>query len=164
MKKRSNTLTIRLFFAKISNPTVIARIEPEELDQFLRGCGWIPIFVEGHDPATMHRVMAEAVEQAVLEIARIRKTALTSQDAARPLWPMIVLRSSKGWTGPKELDGLEIEGTARAHQVPVPVDAAHPEHVARLESWMRSYRADGLFDEHGENLPEIRNWQWGDSA
>ena len=140
---------------KISNPTVLARIEPEELEQFLRGCGWTPYFVEGDDPATMHRLMADAVDHAVEDIAHIRHKARVLGETARPRWPMIVLRSPKGWTGPKVIDGLQIEGTFRAHQVPILVDAAHPDHVADLERWMRSYRAEELFDDEGRLIPEL---------
>ena len=140
---------------KISNPTILSRIEPDELAQFLRGCGWDPHFVEGDDPATMHRLMAETVERAVEDIRHIQSEARLSKDSSRPRWPMIVLRSPKGWTGPKELDGLKIEGTFRAHQVPILVDAAHPGHVAPLESWMRSYRPEELFDEQGRLIPEL---------
>ncbi len=96
---------------KISNPTVLARIGHEELEQFLRGCGWWPLFVEGEEPETMHRLMAAAVEEAIEDIRRIQKNARDANNAARPHWPMIVLKSPKGWTGPKEVDGLQIEGT-----------------------------------------------------
>jgi xylulose-5-phosphate/fructose-6-phosphate phosphoketolase len=140
---------------KISNPTILARIEPDELEQFLRGCGWDPIFVEGNDPAVMHRLMAETVERAVEAIRHIQHEARSSNDPSRPRWPMIVLRSPKGWTGPKVIDELKIEGTFRAHQVPILVDAAHPNHVADLESWMRSYRPEELFDGNGRLMPEL---------
>ena len=140
---------------KISSPTVLARIEPDELDQFLRGCGWTPYFVEGDDPDTMHALMAEAVERAVADIQRMQNTARSSQNPARPRWPMIVLRSPKGWTGPKVVDGLKIEGSFRSHQVPVVVDAQHPDHVAILENWMRSYRPEELFDDNGQLIAEL---------
>ena len=140
---------------KISNPTVLARIEHDELDQFIRGCGWTPHFVEGDDPETMHRLMAATMDQVIEDIHAIQQAARSGQDTARPRWPMIVLRSPKGWTGPKIVDGLKIEGTFRAHQVPLLVDAAHPEHVALLESWMRSYKAEELFDEAGRLIPEL---------
>ncbi len=140
---------------KISNPTILARIEHEELDQFIRGCGWTPYFVEGDDPETMHRLMAATLDQVVEEIHTIQQNARSGQDAGRPRWPMIVLRSPKGWTGPKMVDGLKVEGTFRAHQVPLLVDAAHPEHVAQLESWMRSYRAEELFDKKGSLIAEL---------
>ncbi len=140
---------------KISNPTILSRIEPQELEQFLRGCGWTPYFVEGDDPATMHKLMAATVERAVSEIREIQDNARASGNPSRPRWPMIVLRSPKGWTGPKELDGLKIEGTFRAHQVPILVGAAYPDHVAPLEDWMRSYRAEELFDEDGRLIAEL---------
>ena len=140
---------------KISNPTVLARIEHDELDQFFRGCGWTPYFVEGDDPATMHRLMAATMDQVVDDIRAIQEGARAGHDTGRPRWPMIVLRSPKGWTGPKMVDGLKIEGTFRAHQVPLLVDATHPEHVALLESWMRSYKAEELFDQTGRLIPEL---------
>ena len=111
---------------KISNPTVLARIEPDELEQFLRGCGWAPLFVEGDEPEAMHQLMAAAVEQAVVDIRQMQQHARDSKDTTRPRWPMIVLRSPKGWTGPKVVDGLQIEGTFRSHQVPLLVDAGAP--------------------------------------
>jgi xylulose-5-phosphate/fructose-6-phosphate phosphoketolase len=140
---------------KISNPTILARIEHDELEQFLRGCGWIPIFVEGSDPLVMHQLMAAAVDRAVGEIRAIQAGARENGVTARPRWPMIVLRSPKGWTGPKVVDGLQIEGTFRAHQVPLLVDGDHPDHVALLEAWMKSYQAEELFDENGRLKPEL---------
>jgi xylulose-5-phosphate/fructose-6-phosphate phosphoketolase len=140
---------------KISNPTILSRIEPEELEHFLLGCGWTPYFVEGDDPETMHRLMADTLDQAIDDIRQAQHAARSSGQPSRPRWPMIVLRSPKGWTGPKVIDGLKIEGTFRAHQVPILVDPAHPGHVADLESWMRSYRAEELFDGNGRLLPEL---------
>ena len=140
---------------KISNPTVLARIEHEELEQFLRGCGWVPHFVEGDDPQTMHQLMAATLDEVIGEIRRIQAEARLHGNSMRPRWPMIVLRSPKGWTGPKVVDGLQIEGTFRAHQVPLLVDADHPAHVALLESWMKSYRAEELFDADGRLRPEL---------
>jgi xylulose-5-phosphate/fructose-6-phosphate phosphoketolase len=140
---------------KISNPTVFARVEHEELEQFFRGCGWTPLFVEGDSPETMHRLMAATVEKAVAQIHAIQKRARENKDPARPRWPMIVLRSPKGWTGPKIVDGLKIEGTFRAHQVPLLVDAGHPDHVKLLESWMKSYKAEELFDANGTLRAEL---------
>jgi xylulose-5-phosphate/fructose-6-phosphate phosphoketolase len=140
---------------KISNPTVLARIEGEELDQFLRGCGWEPLFVEGDDPEEMHQLMAAALDEAIEAIARIQGTARAAGDPARPRWPMIVLKSPKGWTGPKVVDGLQVEGTFRAHQVPLLVDSDHPGHVTELERWMKSYRPEELFDEEGRLVPEL---------
>ena len=140
---------------KISNPTVLSRIEPEELDQFLRGCGWSPYFVEGDDPAAMHELMATTLDKAIEDIRQIQSKARNEHGAGRPRWPMIVLRSPKGWTGPKVVDGLQIEGTFRAHQVPILVNAEYPEHVALLESWMKSYKAEELFDANGRLIPEL---------
>ena len=140
---------------KISNPTLLARIEHDELEQFFRGCGWTPLFVEGDDPATMHRLMADALDEAIAMIKRAQANARIGQAITRPRWPMIVLRSPKGWTGPKVVDGLPCEGTFRSHQVPLLVDAQHPEHVEQLERWMKSYRADELFDETGRLIPEL---------
>ena len=108
---------------KISNPTVLARIEPEELEQFFRGCGWTPYFVEGDDPEKMHQLMASTLEKAIEDIRQIQGNARSKNDTTRRRWPMIVLKSPKGWTGPKVVDGLQIEGTFRAHQVPLLVNA-----------------------------------------
>jgi len=140
---------------KISNPTLLARIPHDELDAFLRGCGWDPHFVEGDDPAIMHARMAEVLDVVVAEIRRIQHDARHGNFTDRPAWPMLVLRSPKGWTGPKVVDGLKIEGTFRAHQVPLLVDKGHPAHVALLESWMKSYRAEELFDAQGCLVPEL---------
>ena len=140
---------------KISNPAILARIEHEELEQFLRGCGWEPLFVEGDEPAEMHRLMAAAVDEAIQGIRRHQSTARDIGDRTRPRWPMIVLRSPKGWTGPKTVDGLANEGTFRSHQVPLLVDADHPGHLAQLESWLRGYRPEELFDADGRLLPEL---------
>jgi len=140
---------------KISNPTVLARIGDEELTQFLRGCGWEPLFVEGDDPEEMHQLMAGTLEQAIGGIAKIQGDARATGDTTRRRWPMIVLKSPKGWTGPKVVDGLPVEGTFRAHQVPLLVDADHPDHLAQLDSWMRSYQPAELFDEAGRLRPEL---------
>jgi xylulose-5-phosphate/fructose-6-phosphate phosphoketolase len=140
---------------KISNPTILARIEYEELEQFFKGTGWTPLFVEGDDPEKMHELMAATLDKAIDSIKKIQESARKNGDATRPRWPMIVLRSPKGWTGPKFVDGLQIEGTFRAHQVPLLVDTQHPEHVALLESWMKSYKAEELFDRDGRLLPEL---------
>ncbi len=140
---------------KISNPTVLARIEHEELDQFLRGCGWTPYFVEGDEPDKMHELMATVLEAAIEDIRSLQAAARSGNDPARPRWPMVVLRSPKGWTGPKVVDGLQIEGTFRSHQVPLLVDSGHPDHVKLLESWMKSYRAEELFDENGRLIAEL---------
>jgi xylulose-5-phosphate/fructose-6-phosphate phosphoketolase len=141
---------------KISNPTVLARISRDELEQLLRGYGWTPFFVEGHVPELMHEAMATTLDLVVEEIKRIQLEARHKGVSARPRWPMIVLSSPKGWTGPKEVDGLKIEGTFRAHQVPLSVSAgAPPEHLGMLEAWMRSYRPAELFDETGRLKPEL---------
>jgi xylulose-5-phosphate/fructose-6-phosphate phosphoketolase len=140
---------------KISNPTVLSRIEPDELDQFLRGCGWEPRYVEGDDPEDMHELMATVLDETVEAIQSIQHHARTTGDSTRPRWPMVVLRSPKGWTGPKFVDGLKIEGTFRAHQVPLLVDEAHPGHVEQLDAWMRSYKPSELFDQTGRLLPDL---------
>ena len=140
---------------KIANPTVLARITHEELEQFFRGCGWTPIFVKGHEPALMHEAMATALDEAVEKIREIQKTARVRGRAVRPRWPMIVLDSPKGWTGPKWVDGLQIEGTFRAHQVPITDPTTHPGHLALIDAWLKSYRAEELFDEQGRLIPEL---------
>ena len=140
---------------KISNPTVLARIDHDELEQFFLGCGWTPYFVEGNDPDTMHELMASTLNQAIEDIRTIHASARAEHNTTRPRWPMIVLRSPKGWTGPKIVDGLQIEGTFRSHQVPLLVDAAHPDHVKLLESWMKSYRPEELFDQNGRLIAQL---------
>ena len=140
---------------KIANPTILARISREELEYFFRGCGWMPYVVEGEEPESMHQSMAAALEKAVGEIRQIQAGARKNNDTRRPAWPMIVLISPKGWTGPKEVDGAQVEGTYRSHQVPLQVDAGHPGHLERLESWMRSYKPEELFDERGRFLSEL---------
>ena len=139
---------------KIANPTVLARIPHDELRALLVGYGHEPYFVEGDDPATMHQLMAETLDQVVGDIAAIQARAREG-DTERPRWPMIVLRTPKGWTGPKEVDGQPMEGTFRAHQVPLAKLAENPEHLAALEAWMRSYRPEELFDEDGRVAAEI---------
>ena len=133
---------------KISSPTVLARIEHDELEQFLKGCGWSPYFVEGDDSQRMHRLMASALDSAVEDIGAIQDRARIHGDGMRPRWPMIVLKSPKGWTGPRVVDGLQVEDTFRAHQVPLH-PRANPEHLKLLEDWLRSYRPEELFDEAG---------------
>lgn len=140
---------------KIANPTVFARIEHEELEQFLRGCGWTPYFVEGDDPQKMHRLMADALDEVIEGIRQIQNNARAKNEATRPRWPMIVLNSPKGWTGPKVVDSLQIEGTFRAHQIPLQVDAGHPGHLRLLEDWMKSYKPEELFDHEGRFMPEL---------
>ncbi len=139
---------------KIANPTILARITREELEQFLRGCGWTPYFVEGREPDLMHEAMAATLDTAVEQIRNIQQDARQHGNRIRPRWPMIVLASPKGWTGPKVVDGLPIEGTFRAHQVPLQPNV-HPEHLRLLEEWLRSYRPEELFDEQGRLQPEL---------
>ena len=138
---------------KISNPTIFSRISHEEIQKFFEGCGWKPIFVEGDDPMTMHKLMAEALESAIEEIKEIQKNARENNDSTRPIWPMIVLRTPKGWTGPKEVDGQKIEGSFRAHQVPITMEK--PEHLDLLKEWLLSYKPEELFDENGRLIPEL---------
>jgi xylulose-5-phosphate/fructose-6-phosphate phosphoketolase len=140
---------------KIANPTILARIEPEELEQFLLGCGWTPYFVEGDEPERMHAAMATTLDRVLEQIKDIQHRARSKGDLKRPRWPMIVLNSPKGWTGPKWVDGLPIEGSFRAHQVPIAVDADHPEHLQLLEDWLKSYRPEELFDGQGRLRPEL---------
>src|SRR6478752_4110458 len=133
---------------KIASPTILARIPHRELDALFRGYGYKPHFVEGDDPEAMHRAMAATLDRVVAEIREIQFLARNAGFDQRPAWPMIVLRSPKGWTGPKEVDGLQTEGSWRSHQVPFG-DLANPAHLALLEAWMKSYRPDELFDENG---------------
>ncbi len=141
---------------KISNPTILARISHEELEQLFRGYGWKPYFVEGDEPGAMHQAMAAALDMVVAEIKKITQDAAAQTDFERPRWPMIVLRSPKGWTGPKEVDGYKIEGNFRAHQIPLAVTATTPpEHLQLLESWMKSYKPEELFDEKGQLISEL---------
>ena len=139
---------------KISNPTVFSRISHEEVQSFFEGCGWKPYFVEGSDPMEMHEKMAEVLDTVIEEIRAIQKAAREDGCTQRPRWPMIVFRSPKGWTGPKEVDGVQIEGSFHAHQVPVSMD--RPEHLAILEQWLRSYHPEELFDENGRLIPELQ--------
>jgi xylulose-5-phosphate/fructose-6-phosphate phosphoketolase len=141
---------------KIANPTILARISREELDQLLRGYGWTPLYVEGEEPMAMHRAMAAALDLAVEQISDIQKRARAQGDAGRPRWPMIVLASPKGWTGPKFIDGRKIEGTFRSHQVPLTDPATNPAHLEQLEGWLRSYRPQELFDSQGRLKGELR--------
>ena len=139
---------------KIANPTIFARISHEEIDSFFKGCGWKPYYVEGSDPMEMHRRMAETMDAVIEEIKAIQKKARDNQDSTRPLWPMIVLRTPKGWTGPKTVDGQMIEDSFRAHQVPIMMDK--PEHVGMLEEWLRSYHPEELFTDDGKLIPELK--------
>jgi xylulose-5-phosphate/fructose-6-phosphate phosphoketolase len=134
---------------KIANPTVLARIPEWELRALLEGYGYAPRFVEGSEPAAMHELMATTLDEVTTEIAAIQQVARAGLSTGRPRWPMIVLRTPKGWTGPKMVDGLPAEGSFRSHQVPLANLASNPEHVAQLERWMRSYRPEELFDEAG---------------
>jgi xylulose-5-phosphate/fructose-6-phosphate phosphoketolase len=141
---------------KIANPTVFDRIPREELASLLVGYGHKPYFIEGSDPKVMHRQMAETLEQVVDEIKSIQRTARENGSAQRPQWPMIVLRSPKGWTGPKEIDGHKTEDYWRSHQVPLAEMAENPEHVGLLEQWLRSYKPEQLFDDNGTLMPELK--------
>jgi xylulose-5-phosphate/fructose-6-phosphate phosphoketolase len=140
---------------KIANPTVLARIPREELAALLTGYGHRPIFVEGDDPEAVHQALAAALEEALADIRAAQAAAREGGASARPAWPMIVLRTPKGWTGPKEVDGLPAEGTFRSHQVPLAATRTNPEHLAQLEAWLRSYRPEELFDAHGAPRPEV---------
>jgi xylulose-5-phosphate/fructose-6-phosphate phosphoketolase len=140
---------------KIANPTVLARIPEGELVSFLEGCGWRPLIVAGDEPEPVHQAFAGALEEALDQIAEIQRAAREEGNEARPQWPMIVLRTPKGWTGPKEVDGLPVEGTWRAHQVPVTDVREDRDHLRILEDWLRSYRPEELFDEGGRLVPEL---------
>lgn len=141
---------------KIANPTILARIPHEELEALLRGYGWAPVFVEGDDPLPMHQRMAAALDRVVAEIAEIRRRARAGGPVARPRWPMIVLRSPKGWTCPRTVDGHQVEGTWRAHQVPLPRARTDAGQRAQLEAWLRSYRPEELFGADGRLVPALR--------
>src|SRR2546422_6862066 len=142
---------------KIANPTVLARISREELENLFIGYGYHPYFVEGSEPEAMHQLMASTLDAVIAEIQAIQQEARLAEDAnpARPQWPMIVLRTPKGWTGPKEVDGKPTEGSWRSHQVPLSDLATKPDHLKLLEKWMRSYRPDELFDKSGKLKPEL---------
>ena len=140
---------------KIAGPTVLARLPHDELEQLFAGYGYKPYFVEGDDPMTMHQRMAAVLDEAWAEIRAIQADARERGVTARPRWPMIVLRSPKGWTGPKMVDGKAAEGTFRSHQVPLSNVATNPEHLRQLEEWMRSYRPEELFDDAGRLRPEL---------
>ncbi|MFI1252784.1 phosphoketolase [Streptomyces netropsis] len=140
---------------KIANPTVLARLPEEELDRLLRGYGHEPLYVTGDDPAQVHRAMAHAMDRALDHIAVAQRVAREDGVTDRPHWPLIVLRTPKGWTGPAEVDGLPVEGTWRSHQVPLSQVRDNPEHLRQLEDWLRSYRPEELFDEHGGPRPEV---------
>jgi xylulose-5-phosphate/fructose-6-phosphate phosphoketolase len=141
---------------KINNPTVLARINHEELEALFVGYGYTPYFVEGSDPQSMHQAMAATLEHCVLEIRKIQEEARRTGKALRPRWPMIVLRSPKGWTAPRQVDEHYLEGFWRAHQIPITDVATNPGHLKVLETWMRSYKAEELFDETGRLVPELK--------
>jgi xylulose-5-phosphate/fructose-6-phosphate phosphoketolase len=141
---------------KIANPTVFARMSHQEIVDFFHGCGWEPYFVEGDDPMTMHKLMAETLDTVIEKIKAIQEHARTTGDTTRPVWPMIVLRTPKGWTGPKVVDGKKIEGNFLAHQVPISMEKPE-EHLKILEDWLRSYKPEELFDENGRAFEDIRS-------
>lgn len=141
---------------KINNPTILARVSHEELTALFIGYGWTPYFVEGSDPESMHQAFAATLEKAVLEIREFQKKARESGKAFRPRWPMIVLRSPKGWTGPRTVDGRYLEGYWRSHQVPIPDVASNPGHLKVLEDWMKSYTPEKYFGEDGKLIPELK--------
>ncbi|MCZ6621211.1 MAG: phosphoketolase family protein [Deltaproteobacteria bacterium] len=140
---------------KIANPTVLARLSHEELESLFVGYGHKPYFVEGSDPTAMHRTMAETLDTVIAEIKAIQQEARTKGNVKRPRWPMIILRTPKGWTGPKEVDGLKTEGSWRSHQVPLSEMATKSDHVKLLEEWMKSYKHEDLFDENGKLIPKL---------
>ena len=140
---------------KIANPTILARVSREELSELLQGYGWTPYFVEGHEPMPMHEAMAATLDKVIEEIQGIQRAAREQGKVERPRWPMIVLASPKGWTGPKIINGKKNEGSYRAHQVPLTDPAKNPEHLAQLESWLRSYRPEELFESSGKLKPEL---------
>src|SRR5262245_35904056 len=141
---------------KIANPTILARISHEELAALFTGYGYTPYFVEGSDPSEMHQKMAATLDQAVGDIRSIQRKARSTGEAARPRWPMIVLRSPKGWTGPKEVKGHKVEGTWRSHQVPLSDVRENAASLEQLERWMRSYKPEELFDANGTLVPQLR--------
>ncbi len=140
---------------KIANPTVLARISHEELESLFRGYGYTPYFIEGDDPAVMHQLMASTLDAVLTEIRAIQSKARTEKNPTRPRWPMIILRTPKGWTGPRTVDGEKTEGYWRSHQVPMAEMATKPEHVKLLEAWMKSYKPEELFDKTGKLQPEL---------
>ena len=142
---------------KIANPAVLARIGHQELDHLFQGYGWKPYLLEGDDPMTMHHQMATLLDTVIKEIKNIKVRAAKNNDFERPRWPMIILKTPKGWTGPKFVDGLPVEGTFRAHQVPITDPATNPEHLKQLEDWLRRYKPEELFDEEGKLLPELKD-------
>ncbi len=148
-------LVLHLNGYKIANPTVLGRMADEELRHLFTGYGYKPFFIEGNDPEKMHQEMAGTLDVVADEIHAIQKEARSGGKDRLPLWPMIILRTPKGWTGPKAVDGLPVEGTWRAHQVPVADFASYPEHLKILEDWMKSYRPEELFDQGGKLIAEL---------
>ncbi len=140
---------------KIANPSILARIGNEELEHLFKGYGWKPYLLEGEDPMTMHRKMAVLLDEVIAEIKRIKRKASEQDSLERPCWPMIILKTPKGWTGPKFVNRLPVEGTFRAHQVPITAPATNAEHLKQLEQWMRSYKPEELFDKEGKLIPQI---------
>jgi len=141
---------------KIANPTILARISHEELERLFIGYGYTPYFVEGEEPEAMHQAMAATLETVIVEIRAIQAKARSGEAVERPRWPMIILRSLKGWTGPKEVDGKKTEGFWRAHQVPLAEVDSNPQHLKLLEAWLQSYQPQELFDEQGVLRPELQ--------
>jgi xylulose-5-phosphate/fructose-6-phosphate phosphoketolase len=141
---------------KIANPTILARISPEELEQLFRGYGYAPYLVEGSDPEQMHQKMAAVMEECVIKIREYQQHARDQNKAFRPRWPMIILRTPKGWTGPQEVDGHKVEGFWRSHQVPMGAMQTNPEHLELLEQWLKGYRPEELFDQQGTLIPELK--------
>ena len=143
---------------KINNPTLLARISHEELSHLFEGYGWHPLFVEGSEPDSMHQAMAATLDHAIEQIRGIQREARETGEVERPRWPMIVLRSPKGWTAPAEINGHKVEGSWRAHQVPMADVKSNPVHLQLLETWLKSYRPEALFDEAGTPMPDIRGF------
>ncbi|MEB3269195.1 MAG: phosphoketolase family protein, partial [Leptolyngbya sp.] len=141
---------------KIANPTILARISREELEALFQGYGYTPHIVEGSDPTEMHQKMAAVMEDCILKIKEIQRDARVHGNVYRPRWPMIILRTPKGWTGPQEVDGHKVEGFWRAHQVPMGGMHSNPDHLQKLEAWMRSYGPEELFDENGTLVPDLQ--------
>lgn len=142
---------------KINNPTILSRVSHQELEDLFKGYGYKPYFVEGSDPETMHQAMAATLEHCVNEIKQIQQQARSSEVMQRPRFPMIILRTPKGWTGPKEVNGRKVEGFWRSHQVPLSAVQKHPEQLQQLEAWMRSYQPETLFDEQGKLIAELKD-------
>ncbi len=143
---------------KIANPTIFSRMSHEEIESFFRGCGWDPRFVEGDDPAVMHQLMASTLDWAIRSILNFRQQARETNNPSRVPWPMIILRTPKGWTGPKEVDGVPVEGSFHAHQVPISMGEDTKEHLPILEQWLRSYKPEELFDSEGHPVPLLQDF------